>query len=120
MGKKILVADDDQSIVDSITMILEEEGYNVHSATKNVDAVSAVKNTKPDLVLLDIWIDKQDGREICQMLKKDAMTSGIPIVIISASDGAARMAIEAGADDFISKPFEIDELLGKILKNLSN
>jgi DNA-binding response OmpR family regulator len=119
MPKKILVADDDPSIVDSLTMILEEEGYNVQTALKNHDTLSTVKDLKPDLVLLDIWIDNEDGREICQSLKRDILTNKIPIVVISASQGAAQMAIDAGADDFIAKPFEIDELISKIQKNLN-
>jgi DNA-binding response OmpR family regulator len=120
MAKKILVADDDPSIVDSITMILEDEGYSVDTTTENNDTVKTVKKIKPDLVLLDIWIDNEDGREICQELKKDGLTSNIPIVVISASQGAAQMAMEAGADDFIAKPFEIDDLLTKVHNNLRN
>jgi CheY-like chemotaxis protein len=72
----------------------------------------------PDLLLLDIWMSGIDGRDICKELKQKENTKKIPIVLISASREIERSALEAGADDFLAKPFEIDDLLEKIEKHL--
>lgn len=117
MSKKILVADDDPAIVDSIQMILEDEGYEVDT-TVNGEAVYKMEKDYPHLLLLDIWMSGQDGREICKYLKKNPHTKHIPIVMISASREIEKSAKESGADDFLAKPFDIDDLLEKVKKNL--
>jgi CheY-like chemotaxis protein len=114
--KKIMIADDDPAILDSVGILLEFEGYNV-TTTLNGSAVLDMQAEFPDLILLDIWMSGMDGRDICKRLKQDEKTSGIPIVMISASKDIERSAIEAGADDFLAKPFDMNDLLGKIEKN---
>lgn len=114
-SKKILVADDDPAIVESTMLILEEFGYQVDST---VDGATIYKMERdfPDLLLLDIWMSGQDGREICKYLKKKELTKHIPIIMISASRDIAQSAKESGADDFIAKPFDMNVLLDKIAK----
>lgn len=116
---KILVADDDPAIVDALQFMLEEEGYEV-ATTVDADAVTKFVVDKPDLVLLDIWMSGQDGREICKYLKTQESTKQIPIIMISANKDTEKIAKESGANDFIAKPFEMDELLGKIRENLTH
>jgi DNA-binding response OmpR family regulator len=116
-NKKIMIADDDPGIVDAIEMLLEFEGYNV-SSTVNGTTVLDMKDELPDLLLLDIWMSGEDGRDICKKLKQDQITKNIPVIMISASRDIKESALEAGADDFLAKPFEMNELLGKI-KNLT-
>jgi DNA-binding response OmpR family regulator len=116
-NKKIMIADDDPGIVDAIEMLLEFEGYNV-SSTVNGATVLDMKDELPDLLLLDIWMSGEDGRDICKKLKQDKITKNIPVIMISASRDIKESALEAGADDFLAKPFEMNELLGKI-KNLT-
>jgi DNA-binding response OmpR family regulator len=112
-----MIADDDPGIVDAVEIILDFEGYEV-SSTVNGSTVLDMKTEFPDLLLLDIWMSGSDGRDICRELKKRSDTKGIPIIMISASRDIERSAFEAGADDFLAKPFEIDDLLGKIRKLL--
>jgi DNA-binding response OmpR family regulator len=115
--KKIMIADDDPAIVDAVEIILDFEGYEV-SSTVNGATVLDMKTEFPDLLLLDIWMSGSDGRDICRELKHRLDTRAIPIIMISASRDIERSAYEAGADDFLAKPFEIDDLLGKIKRLL--
>jgi DNA-binding response OmpR family regulator len=115
MPKKIMIADDDPGIVDAVGMLLEFEGYNV-STTVDGATVLDMKEELPDLLLLDIWMSGEDGRDICRQLKANSSTKNIPIIMVSASRDIASSAMQAGADDFLAKPFEMDVLLAKIEK----
>lgn len=115
MKKTILVADDDPAIVESTRLILEEFGYQVES-TVDGQTIYKMEKDYPDLLLLDIWMSGQDGREICKYLKSDTETKAIPVIMISASRDIKQSTLEAGADDFLSKPFDMHALLEKIEK----
>ena len=112
-NKKILIADDDEGIVGAVTMILEVMGYEVEYTYDGGTVIDAVKN-KPDLILLDIWMSGYDGRDICRQLKSDPEYQGIPVLMISASRDIKQSALDAGANDFMEKPFEMDSLLNKV------
>ena len=114
-AKKIMIADDDPGIVDAIEMLLEFEGYQV-SSTVDGATVLDMKEELPDLLLLDIWMSGEDGRDICKKLKQTPITKNIPVIMISASRDIKESAMAAGADDFIAKPFEMNDLLNKIKK----
>jgi DNA-binding response OmpR family regulator len=111
--KKIMVADDDPGIVDAVCMMLDFEGYEV-SSTVNGATVVDMTNEHPDLLVLDIWMSGQDGRDICRHLKSNDSTRDIPVLMISASKDIQQSAFDSGADDFLAKPFEMDDLLQKI------
>lgn len=111
--KKIMIADDDPGIVDAIEMLLEFEGYNV-SSTVDGSTVLDMRDELPDLLLLDIWMSGDDGRDICRKLKSIPATKNIPVIMISASRDIEQSARDAGADDFIAKPFEMNALLQKV------
>lgn len=111
--KKILIADDDEAICDSLRLFLEERGYSVH-ATNELVMEQNIDNDCPDLILLDIRMSGQDGRDICRKIKNNQKTRHIPVIMISASQELISTVKDAGADDFIPKPFELDELVGKI------
>ncbi|RCH54127.1 response regulator [Mucilaginibacter hurinus] len=111
--KKIMIADDDPGIVDAIEMLLEFEGYAVTS-TVDGSTVLDLQKDLPDLLLLDIWMSGEDGRDICRKLKEDEEKKHIPVIMISASKDVKDSAFSAGADDFLAKPFEISDLLAKI------
>ncbi len=113
--KKIMVADDNPGILDAISIILEFEGYEV-SCVANGDSILTMENGLPDLLLLDIWMSGVDGRDICKRLKQQSDTSHMPIVLVSASKDIASSAREAGADDFLAKPFEMNDLLAMVKK----
>lgn len=108
-----MIADDDPGIVDAVEMLLEFEGYEV---TSTIDGTTLLdmKTDLPDLLLLDIWMSGKDGRDICKKLKQEITTKNIPVIMISASRDIRESAIAAGADDFLAKPFEMNDLLEKI------
>ncbi|WP_342457021.1 response regulator [Mucilaginibacter sp. SJ] len=112
-NKKIMIADDDPGIVDAVEMLLEFEGYEVTS-TVDGTTVLDMKDELPDLLLLDIWMSGEDGRDICRKLKQDELTKDIPVIMISASRDIRDSAMMAGADDFLAKPFDMDDLLKKV------
>lgn len=117
--KHILVADDDPAILDAIKMMLEFCDYKVDTADSGT-SVSKMTQRKPQLLLLDIWMSGTDGREVCKSLKAHAETKDIPVILISASRDIEKSSMEAGANDFLAKPFDMQDLLNKIEKYLPN
>jgi DNA-binding response OmpR family regulator len=118
MQKKIFIADDDPGILEAFRMMLEDEGYIVLAHTHG-NIVDEVLMDPPDLLLLDIWMSGQDGREVAKAMREDERTKSIPIIMISAHSDTAKIAKSVGADDFLNKPFDIDEFLTTIEKHLS-
>ncbi len=118
MPKRIMVADDDAAIVDATQMMLELEGYEVMTIVDG-RKVLELKADLPDLLLLDIWMSGINGQEICKQLKSQEITRHIPIIIVSASQDIQKAALAAGANDFLAKPFDMDDLLRKVEKNLA-
>ena len=111
--KKILIADDDPSILEVLTLFLEEVGYEVQTTHDGLKLLTFDQDP-PNLLLLDIWMSGWHGRDICQFLKSQESTKHLPIVLFSANRETQQIAKEAGADDFITKPFDLAELLSKI------
>lgn len=110
---KVLIVDDDPAIVDAITLILEDEGYEV-SAASGGNIVQVAEQERPDIVLLDIRLSGQDGRDVCRALKTAQSTAHLPVLMISANQHGAAFAQQAGADDYLAKPFELDDILAKV------
>ena len=108
--KKVLVCDDDEDILDVITIILEGKGYNVFALNKADKVYKAVDDFKPDVILLDLGMPGVTGETITKELKKKNTTKIIPIIIISANQDTVKIAEELGADDFLCKPFDIGQL----------
>lgn len=115
MNKRILVIDDDPTILEALKVMLEQAGYSVEATTKDGPILHKrlLKET-PDLILLDVLLSGYDGRHIAKELKTNEKTSGIPLIMMSAHPDASLTCIEAGADIFIPKPFDINDLLKKI------
>lgn len=109
-----MIADDDPGIVDAVEMLLEFEGYERVSTLDGSKTITVMKEEQPDLLLLDIWMSGEDGRDICKRIKLDDELKHIPVIMVSASRDIRSSAIEAGADDFLAKPFEMYEMLSKI------
>ena len=114
--KKILIIDDDNAILEVLEIILKDKGYNTITLSKSELIYKTLEENNPDLVLLDIWMSGIDGQEIARKLKKEEKTKSIPIVMISANNEGELLAKRSGADAFISKPFEIEDLLTIIEK----
>ena len=113
--KKIMVADDDAGILDAMQIMLEDAGYEVE-AIADGNLVQEMKGDVPDLLLLDIWMSGIDGSAICRHLKSQTRTKHIPIILCSANKDTQKLAQESGADDFLAKPFEMNDLLDKVEK----
>lgn len=118
MNKKILVVDDGEDILDGIKIVLEDEGYDVKVLTNSMKVIERAKKIKPNLILLDYMMPGLDGGKATERIKKDSSLKNIPVIIFSASQELERVAQEAGADDILAKPFEIDALVEKIKYHL--
>lgn len=116
MKKRILVVDDDPGISDVVKIILQEGGYHADVLSDGIDIADKIKVLKPDLILLDIWMSGCDGRDIIKTLRNDSSTNKIPIVIMSALSNTGTIAAESGADDYLAKPFDMNNLLAKVKK----
>lgn len=106
-GKKILVVDDEPNVIRTLMFVLKKEGYDVFSAEDGEEAISMVRESKPDLMFLDVMMPKKNGYEVCQELKGDSGLNDIHIVILSAKGQEAdkEKALTLGADEFMTKPF---------------
>ena len=115
--KTILIVDDEQPIIDMLVYNLEKEGYNTLEATDGEKAVDIALNNTPDLILLDIMIPKMDGLSVCKRIRH---TLNVPIIMLSAKGEEIDkiLGLELGADDYITKPFSIRELMPRIKANL--
>jgi len=116
----ILLADDEDDIKVVVRMFLEANGYEVLTAYDGLDAVEKIKESKPDLVLMDIMMPVLDGIEVTRQVKAQEETKNIPIVMLTAAaqSGMVERAIQAGAADYIAKPFEperVQEVIEKLL-----
>ncbi|MFA5251704.1 MAG: response regulator [Phycisphaerae bacterium] len=114
---KILIVDDEPGILKVTSLRLKTLGYNVLTAVDGKEALDAIRSENPDLVLLDLVMPFMDGAEVCEQIRNDKTLKHIPIILFTAS-GSSAMAAEKikqiGADDYIVKPFEPEELTGKV------
>lgn len=110
MKKRILVIDDDYGILEVIKIILEEQDYSVDIASDKASVSFCFAKKIPDLIILDIWMSGIDGQRITRKLKKEKLTSKIPVIMVSANQNTEQIAKESGADNFLSKPFNIADL----------
>lgn len=113
MSAKILVVDDDSALAEMLTMVLEGENFDVVHAADGAQALELFAETDPDVVLLDVMLPFVSGIEVCEKIREE---SGVPIIMLTArtdTDDIVR-GLEAGADDYVVKPFNPDELLARI------
>jgi DNA-binding response OmpR family regulator len=118
--KKVLIVEDDSEIRELLVMLMELEGYQVSSLNNGIDVISNVSFDKPDLILLDVMLGDSDGRDVCKDLKQSATTQNIPIIIVSGTHGwHTAHEKKCGADDYVSKPFDISYLASRVSKFIS-
>jgi DNA-binding response OmpR family regulator len=110
---KILIVEDEPALVETISYNLREEGYKVCSATDGIAALEIVKQESPDLILLDVMLPGVDGLEVCRLIRRE---SAVPIVMLTAKAREIDkvVGLEVGADDYITKPFGMMELIARI------
>ena len=116
-GKTILIVDDEQPIVDILVYNLKKEGYNTIEAGDGIVATEIALEKKPDLILLDIMLPRLDGLSVCKRIKNSL---NVPIIMLTAKDSEIDkiLGLELGADDYITKPFSVRELVARVKANL--
>jgi CheY-like chemotaxis protein len=117
--KTIVVVDDEFDILESIRMVLEEEGYRVEGCTDGKAGLQKIAALRPDLVFLDVMMPIMSGYEVLQFLEKDPTLSHIPVVMMSAVFPPMKQE-DCGWHSFLRKPFELDSLLEMVAKHLGN
>lgn len=116
MKTKILIADDEPDIRDILKILLTNEGFEVIETTDGKEALVQVQEKSPDLVILDYVMPKINGKDLCQLLKKDILLRHLPVILLTGKGDIDDkvMGLEAGADDYITKPFDPKELMARI------
>jgi DNA-binding response OmpR family regulator len=117
--KKVLIVDDDESILEALKIAIETEGYSVEIQSSGENVVTHASTYCPNLILLDFLLSGMDGSTILQELKNNKDTDKIPVIMISAHPHAGKSASDAGADGFLPKPFDLEELLSVVAKYIS-
>jgi DNA-binding response OmpR family regulator len=114
--KRILVVDDEVDLVETVRFSLELEGYDVLVAYNGEEALNQARKENPDLILLDLMLPKLDGYKVCRLLKFDERYKHIPILMLTAKiqEKDKVTGMETGANEYITKPFEMDELMKKV------
>src|SRR5512138_3457605 len=117
MGSTVLIVDDEYAGRETLESILEGEGYQLEMAENGMQAIEKAKQISPDVILLDVMMPGMTGFEVCQRIRNDRQIAEIPIIILTALDDRDSLlnALKAGADDFISKPFDRYELRARLL-----
>jgi two-component system alkaline phosphatase synthesis response regulator PhoP len=114
---KILVVDDEQSIVDLLEYNLRQNGYEVVAASDGYTALQRARSEQPDLIILDLMLPGPDGFDVCRQLRREAkVATGVPIIMLTARDEEVDrvVGLELGADDYVTKPFSVRELLARV------
>ena len=117
---RILIVDDEPDLVAVLRLGLQMEGFEVIEAADGEEGLRKAQQEKPDLMVLDLMLPRMDGYQVCRALKFDARYKSLPIFILSARPGERdkRLALEMGADLFISKPYELKDLVTRIRQRL--
>ena len=121
MKSKILVVEDEPDAIDLLTFNLKNAGFEICTAMDGAEALKKARLTAPDLILLDIMLPEVDGLEVCKILRRDPVTAGVPIIMLTAKAAEIDriVGLELGADDYVTKPFSPRELLLRIKKLLA-
>ena len=116
MAKKILIVDDNADLLTVLRLGFSKAGFVVRTADNGLAALKKVRTFEPDLLLLDLIMPEMDGFAVCETLKKNPATAGIPIVVLTglASELSRFAGLESGADEYLTKPFNFNEILAKV------
>jgi phosphate regulon transcriptional regulator PhoB len=114
--KKILVVDDEKDIVELLSYNLKKEGFSVIGAFDGESALKQVKNHRPDLIILDLMLPGMNGLDVCRNLRRNPETAGIPMIMLTArgEETDKIIGLEIGADDYVTKPFSVKELIARV------
>lgn len=112
-NKTILICDDDEGILDLVSIILEGSGFQTVCVQNSLEIFRKISEQNPDLIFLDLWMPQLSGDQVLKAIREDSSISDIPVIVMSASRDGAVIAQQAGASDFLAKPFDIDDLVNK-------
>ncbi|UTW50232.1 response regulator [bacterium SCSIO 12827] len=118
MAKRVLLAEDEPNIVESLTFILERSGFEVATTTNGRQALEVAQSDTPDILILDVMLPELDGYEVLRRLRADARTKTLPVLMVTAKGQREdrETAMKCGADMFITKPFVNSELIAAVEK----
>jgi DNA-binding response OmpR family regulator len=121
MQKKVLVVEDDHDLVELLCFNLKKAGFATGTASDGVEALKKARSLLPDLIILDLMLPELDGFAVCEILRRDPATAGVPIIMLTAlSSQLAKMAgFESGANDYVTKPFRIEDLISRVWERVS-
>jgi DNA-binding response OmpR family regulator len=120
MSKKILILDDDDDILEILSMLLSDHGYDVSTKNSGSTALEDIERFQPDLILMDVMLGDMDGRAICKNIKENHATRSLPVILISGThDLATLLEVPGAPDDFVAKPFDMGYFLERIEKQLT-
>ena len=112
----VAILDDEADLLDMVSLGLAKYGFTTTCVLNHQHFFSELLARRPDVILMDIYIGKEDGRDICKLIKEDNTFSNIPVILYSAGNVSDESIKESGADEFVSKPFVVQELAEKLLK----
>ncbi len=118
--KKILIVDDEADIIEILQFVLESQGYECITAFDGEEGLKLAKEANPDLIILDVMMPKMNGYKISRLLKFDSKYKNIPILMLTARSQETDKALgeETGADEYITKPFQIENVVETVKKYL--
>ncbi len=117
-GKKVFVFDDNVDILELCTIILEDAGYEIKTSSTSNDIIDQVNSYTPDIIFMDNWLPDVGGIDATRELKRHEVLKNIPVIYFSANNDVQSLAEQAGADGYLSKPFDIQELENIIRKHI--
>ena len=115
MAKRVLIAEDEPSILASLEFLMRQNGFDTRSAADGEEALSLAATFRPHLVLLDIMLPRRSGLEVCRLIRSDAALAGTRVLMLTAKGGKREVerGLEAGADDYVTKPFSTQDLVAR-------
>ncbi|MBS0336147.1 MAG: response regulator [Proteobacteria bacterium] len=116
MAVRILLAEDDRHIVETLTFVLERDGFGVSAAFDGEDAVRQLRSSPPDLLILDVMLPRLNGFEVLKLVRSDPLLKSMPVIVLTAKGQAQdrRMAEEIGVDEFMTKPFSNRDIVAAV------
>jgi DNA-binding response OmpR family regulator len=117
-SQKVLLLDDNKDLLQILQIILKGQGFETILASSIEEAALKIKIHKPPLILMDVFISDEDGREFCNKLKQTDETSHIRVILMSGIDSNLGLATTMGADDFMQKPFDYNDLIARVQKQM--
>ncbi|MBC7914535.1 MAG: response regulator [Pyrinomonadaceae bacterium] len=120
MGKSVLIFDDDEDILSILIYLLEEKGWKIYTRTTCANLLTDIADTNPDVILMDNWIPEAGGKVATKLIKSHPEYKNIPVIYFSANNDIQSLALEAGADTYLAKPFDLDQLEDILVNAVEN